>query len=402
METSTGDLFCDTDVSPDDVWGDPVICAEPATQNPAPALPPKRLRPEYPAPSAATGGEGLRISYDMAPRDNGGPLAPLEIQEIRGEVVRLEPEEPAVSRMPRHVAFHERPAHAPDPAAASGEATDWGRAKRQPVIWILGIGMAVAATVVGAMVMLPFVNKSNAARPPLPGQSEWVLEAVTEADAISEMLSRKAEAERVFQDFISAPSPEAIPPLIRDPEKIDGLIREMRHPAGAFANRPPPKTRNWIVRETPLIRYGILTGILPDHSNFEAYFTLAQGRLVMDWKASTAYGTAGFAELAQKQGNPAEIRTMILPSDFYTLAFPEGAYQNYQMVSPDQRESIWAYSRRGTDVHEALKLLLNSGEIITDETEPVKVTVRLEPGPANSLPGQWQIVELLHKDWIAP
>jgi hypothetical protein len=46
--------------------------------------------------------------------------------------------------------------------------------------------------------------------------------------------------------------------------------------------------------------------------------------------------------------------------------------------------------------------LIKGGYILEGRKEGEKVTVRLAPGPGDSLPGQWEIVELLHKEWIAP
>jgi hypothetical protein len=255
--------------------------------------------------------------------------------------------------------------------------------------------------VVGGVLALPRINKPNEARPG-SGESEWVVEAVANGETMADMLSRKGEAGRVFHEFLTASSAEAVRPLVRDPGETVGLIRKIRR-LPLFSPPPPPlKIDNWGAYENQSLTYGILTGTLPDHSKFETYFTVLDGRLVMDWKASTACGTATFAQLRRNQGDPAEIRGWIEPVEFYSLAFSENSHQAYQLASPDKLQVIWTYARRGSDVHQALKLLIKGGYIIKGRTEPQKVTVRLAPGPADSLPGQWQIVELLHKEWISP
>lgn len=403
METRLIDRFSDTapDVSPEDVWGDaPGFHCD--IQNAATALPPKRPRTENPSPPAEDC--GLRIVSRVPSQPGGEYFPPLEVQEINGSVVRLSPEEPAAPRMPRQITFQERPACQDENRSGTGETNDWGSPKKPSIFWILGTGLAVAAMVIGAMMLLPFVNKSNAAWP-RAGQSEWVLDpedAITSDESLSGMLARQPEAERIFHAFISAPSAETILPLVRNPEKMAGLIRAGRYPGGAFANQRASKTTSWSVLENLGLTCGLLKGTLPDHSKFDAYFVVSQGRLVLDWKASTAYGTASFTELLQKQGNPAEIRAWITPADFYTQAFPEGSFQCYQLVSPDHQQSVWAYSPRGSAAHKALNSLIKGGYILQKQAASEKTTVRLEPGPGNAQPNQWLIGELLHKDWITP
>jgi hypothetical protein len=42
------------------------------------------------------------------------------------------------------------------------------------------------------------------------------------------------------------------------------------------------------------------------------------------------------------------------------------------------------------------------GAILSGTPLPKKFTLRLKAGSDDALPNQWTIVELLHKDWIAP
>lgn len=400
MEARQNELFSNApEVAPGDVWGD-APCMDGSSPNPVVTLPPKRAKPEKSGGLVTGQTDGcLRLGSKVSFPQTDEAYAPLEVHEIDGSVVRLQPQEPEVMRMPRQIVFHERPP-LQDAHALAGEASDWGRSKKQPLVWILGTGMAVAAMVVGAILLLPFINRSNAAR---PGQvdTEWVLEPIANAESLSDMLARQAEAERVFREFTNARSAEDVLPLVRDPDQVAALIRARQHPAIA-TKQGVPKTLAWGARERQALTYGILSGNLPDYSGFEAYFTVSEGRLVMDWKASTAYGTADFAQLAASQGNPAEIRGWITPADFYTLAFPESGFQAYQLSSPDRQQSIWVYARRGGEVHQKLKTLLKGGYILEGRKDPEKITVRLESGSADSLPGQWSLVEILHKEWIAP
>jgi len=387
------------EVSPEDVWGDS-FGDEVDAGNTGTNLPPKRVKEAVPASGGAEGDVGLRIGGGLSSHAAGDAAPRIEVQEIDGSVVRLDPETATEPWAPRQFTFQQRPAG----RSNAGEARDWGRSRKQPVIWLFGSGVAVLATVVGAVMLLPSIDKSIAARP-RPGDTELVLEPdgmTAEAQAIKNMLARQAEAEGIFRALVTAPSVADILPLLRDAGGIAGLIQPNHYLLGGFVDRLPPKTDHWTALRSEDLTYGLLKGTLPDHSRFEAYFVIEDGRLVLDWKASSAFGTADFAELAQKRGNPAEIRAWISNAGFYTLAFPEDEFQCYQLLSPDRQQSVWAYSHRGGVAEALINSRLKGGYILQNEEESMKATFRLEAGPADALANQWLIGELLHKDWIAP
>ncbi len=401
METPSEIYSCAPDVSPEDVWGD-AACLVCEGQDPTVILPPKRVREDKPdgLGSATNDDGGLRIGAWTPDHSIAKTFSKLEVQEILGDVVRLHPEEPEVARMPRHIVFHEKPASL-DELAMSGEAPEWGSSKKQTIFWILGAGVAISALIIGAIMALPFINKPNAARPH-SGQPEWVVETMADGQDLNDMLALQDEAVSVFRKYKHASSAEEVLPLVREPEAVADLIRADHRPPHDPADQRPPRIRAWGARENQSLTYGILTGNLPDYSEFETYFTVSDGRLVMDWKASTAYGTADFSELAQNRGNPAQIRGWIEPMDFYNLVYPEESFQSYQLRSPDREKTIWVYARRGSDAHARINALLKGGFILEGRKDPGKVTVRLARGPADSLPNQWALVELLHKEWITP
>ncbi len=398
METPSEIYSCSPDVSPEDVWGD-AACLVSEGQGPAVILPPKRVKEDKldGFDSATNDDGGLRIGTRTPAHSTAKTFTKLEVQEIRSDVVRLLPEEPEAGRARPQPVLQERQASADD----LGEAREWGSSKKQSIFWMLGAGVVVAALIIVAIMALPFINKPNAARPH-SGQPEWVVETMADGQALSDMLARQAEAVSVFRKYAHASSAEEVLPLVREPEAVADLIRAKHRPPNDPADQRPPRIRTWGARENQSLTYGILTGTLPDYSEFETYFTVADGRLVMDWKASIAHGTADFSELAQNRGNPAEIRGWIEPMDFYNQVYPEESFQSYQLRSPDREKIIWVYARRGSDTHARLKALLKGGYILEGRKDPGKVTVRLAPGPAYSLPNQWALVELLHKEWITP
>lgn len=399
------------DVAPDDAWGDvegcltgPIVVEEivepvPATL-PAAILPPKR--PKEISAQGTPGDEGLRIDSNIQRRLPEEPEVRLEVQEIDGSVVRLDPEVPTAPRMPRQLTFHEKPPENPEARERQGEGREWGRASRFSIRWIAAISVTVAGVVISALVMLPKINQANAAR---PNEMELVIETddnVEEIAAIQDMLARQPEATQMFREFATASLVDDVLPLLRDRQNVEPLVRGKDWAPIAPADWTPSAGLNWFVFDEKGQAFGILEGSLPDFSNFSAYLALKDGQLHLDWKATTGYSTAGFDEMARGTGNTAEIRALASPSGFYTDVFPEQEYQSFQLFSPDGEQAVWAYTQRGSRVDADLGRVLSKGAILEEAQGKKKVTLKLARSPGGGLPNQWLVEEMLHKDWITP
>ena len=393
------------DITPDDVWADPE-CLQDGGQR---TLPPKRPKNLNGRP-ANTGGhdDGLRIGSGLqspiASHETG--QTGLEVAVITGEIVRLDPEIPSVERVARQFTFHQRPDDGGRNHSTAGEASEWGRSRKaspRSILWIAACCLAVSSVVVVAMMMLPRINRSNA-MDLRPGQTELVIAEDTRdaAKPISEMLARQNEAERIYQTWLIATSKDDISHLIRNPEEVLPLIADDALPRLAPDQAIPERGTTWNAFERGGLVFGMLEGSLPDHTTFSAYFVIVDGSLRMDWEATAAHGSADFATLARREGDASEIRGWVKPSDFYTLAFPEAQYQSYQLLSPDQSASLWVYAPLGDPAHDLLSGEFEGGVILSGTPQPKKFTLRLNAGSEEALPNQWSIVELLHKDWIAP
>lgn len=388
------------EVAPDDVWGD----AE-GFQDSSTALPPKRPKPEgaTPAPSARNN-EGIRIETITPRRQTEDSPHKLEVKEFDGTVIRLDPvEDNGPAKVPRHVTFHEKPAESDGNDLKSGEASEWGQSRKQSIRWIIGTGVGVATLVIVALMLLPLVNKSNAARTtPQEGLDAQTEQHSEDATPLSDLLTRQKEAELIFRTYASARIVDDFLPLIRDAKTLEPIIRAQQRPALANKAWDPTKSTKWNVSSNEGGPYGLLQGTLPDYSKFSAYLVLREGHLYLDWKATTAYGTATFDELSKNQGNPSEIRASISIADFYTIGYPEAEYHSYRLTAADDVQTIWCYTRRGDATDQVVEGLFQPGQILRSVSELQKVTLRLNRGPAGTLPNQWMIAELLHKDWINP
>ena len=391
------------EVSSDDVWGDAVALA-PNPSGHATVLPPKRPKAPDSPPPTRNSMTGLRIesqtqnrpAYDVSSHQ-------LEVQEIDGSVVRLDPEPPEVEKIPRQFTFRERPAATIDTSENRGEGPEWGHARKYPIRWMLGASAAVAAVVVTSMGLLPLVNKSNAARP-IVAETPWVQskESIKGAATLNDMLGRKTEADQILRKYLTATIVDEIIPLTRDPKTVEPLIREIHRPMRVPKAWAPTQDTNWSVKDTDGSLFGLLEGTLPDFSRIHAYFVLSENHLFLDWKATTGFGTATFDDLERNQGDPSEIRATLIPSDYYTNIFPEEKYQSYQLVAPDQLKAIWCYALHDSDEYDKIRRMFQGGEILKSTPEPQKLTLRLARGPEGSLLNQWLIADILHKDWITP
>ncbi|MEO5712950.1 MAG: hypothetical protein ABIT37_05620 [Luteolibacter sp.] len=389
------------DVSPDDGWDD----AEGFGANASTAgtiLPPRRVPTERADSTPADhSSPGLRIESNVARREAGDHSPGLEVQEISGSVIRLEQTAPGPPKVARQVVFQERP---PEEKKTLGEGRDWGTAQKFSMRWATLIGTGVTSVVILALMMLPSINKTNAARTTLPDHDMKVIEeeSVDGMDAVNALIAKQPEAEQMFRSYLSARVAGEALPLLLDADSVSEIFRRNWRQSGIGKDWAPSQDTEWQVMKSGTRPYALLEGTLPDFSKFSACFVTKHDKLLLDWKATTGYGTATFDELSKKQGDPGEIRGHLSQTNFYTTTWPEVDYQSYQLLAPVGETSVWCYARRTEKAGGECADLLRTGEILDETQGSRKITVRLAPGPAGALPNQWQITEVLHTDWLTP
>lgn len=346
---------------------------------------------------------GLRIESSIR-HGEASPPSQLEVQEIRSDIVRLEQAEQSPSKPPRQVTFQQLPPTNKDSQTSHGEGANWGAGHHHSTRWLLGSGAAVFAIVVTAMILLPFINKPNAPTVPRPGAQAKLagLKETNETDVLRGLFTKQAEALQIFRSYITASNVDEIVPLVRDGATMTELLAKTWQPSTVQKSWSPPADSSWTLAEQNGQAYGILQGTMPDGSKFTAYFSHKNDRLQLDWKATTAYCSATFAQLEKNQGNPAEIRGVISPANFYTAVWPEADYQSYRLLSADGVTFIWCYARRDSPANESITLKLRKSNLTRKLHGSCKITLQLERGPDGAPPNQWLIGEMLHLDWISP
>jgi len=285
-----------------------------------------------------------------------------------------------------------------------GEEQKWGSATKRSIRWIISSGIGITLLVVFALMMLPTINETNAARPSA-SQIGLVIdpaEHISNIESLNEWLARRSEAMQLFRAFATSSSVEDVRPLIREPVTNLELVKKNIQKKSASDDWSPPQSSSWIAFEAGDQICGVLEGTLPDFSKFRAYMIDSENHLVLDWKATTGHGSATFDELAAGQGDPGEIRAFISSSGYYNHIFTEADYQSYQLISPDETKSIWCYTRRGQTADAQFKKIFFEGDIIKPEKLAYRVTVRLARGQDDTLPNQWILDELLHHEWVNP
>ena len=395
------------EVTPDDSWGDaPDFHSETAV---SPSVLPRRRsvtdRTSSPgAASADVAGIGLRIESNYTRGEATDSPQRLEVQEIGGSVYRLEDSMPTPPKVARQLTFHEKPIFKKRGENLTGEGRDWGKAPRQPKRWLVGIGLGVGVLVVSLLMVLPAINAPSTlqAHPEAGILSVVNEEKIAGMDALNLLLTKQPEAMEIFQTYARASQPDEVLLRIRDGRALTDTLHGSWHPLGISKSWIPSADSTWTVLDLANHPCAILSGDFPDHSKFTAYFINLGNQLQLDWKATTAFGTASFGQLAENQGDGHEIRGLISNAEYYSATWPEADYQCYRFVAPDEKTSIWCYARRGEPAEEAIGPLLNKGEIVQEAQSSQKITLRLEPGPSGALPNQWFIREMLHIDWVSP
>jgi hypothetical protein len=387
----------------DDEWGD-AIGHEAATAVSASVLPPRRLATEKSTQAEARAEIGIRIDKKVARDDVFEVPQRLQVQEIRGEVIRLEQEAQAPPKVDRVITFLERPARLKSGKKTRGEAAEWGLANRESNRWILAMGAAMVAVVSLGIFMQPKINATNAPRFD-PNNAMIVDDSEDNTKGMEQlnvMLEHVGDARNIYGAFATAGIPDEILALIRDSAAVKDQLLKYWTPMGISPGWSPGEDCSWLALMVEGRAVGVLEGILPDRSAFKAYFVLEGDGPRLDWKASTGFGTAPFEELKIGGGDASEVRGVISNADFYSNIFPEEDFQCFRLTSPDKEMAVWCYSPRSREITEKLAIRLGEGEILEKESDPQQVTLSLEHGPEGTLPNQWLMGEPITFGWVSP
>lgn len=280
------------------------------------------------------------------------------------------------------------------------EKTEWQGAQTFKVRWIVGISIGLIVLLAGSLALLPYINKAN----DIPEQAVVLraekLYAAERVQVAESLMESRLDAVSIFNVYLSTSVADDLLPFIRDREEVEPLLRSAELPGVQGLTWTSNPQADWSILMVNGWPCALLSGVLSNFEDFTAYFVWENDMLLLDWEATTGYGTATFDELRDGQGDASEIRGVLSPSVFYTAAYPEEDYQSYQLVEPLGDRAVWCYVKRKTPLETMIHMMFVGGGIIRQQVEPTKVTIKLSRGTEGAMSNQWLIEELLHEQWV--
>jgi hypothetical protein len=343
------------------------------------------------------------LNSDEHDSDDDGTVR-LQVDEIApSEVVRLNHKPFYHAKPERQIVFVEKPNIPPPDSELVGENATWGHTKTHSQKWIYVACLGALVTILIFLALLPLINSTNleSAEKNTPSAQVTIEKKNSSLEAVNLLLPRQPEALQIFKAFVKARRSDDVLSIVLDRQALAETIHTKWRSLSTPASWTPKTDSNWSAQETDGHAFGILQTEMPDLSKVTAYFALQDRILLLDWKATTAYGTATFAQLEKKSGDPSEIRGTISPADFYPSTWPESIYQSYRLIAPAGDIAIWCYAKRDGLANAKIAPYFHRSEISNQAQNDSKATLRLERGPDESAANQWLIAETLRLDWCS-
>jgi len=399
------------ELAPGDDWGDEGAAGEQGV-----VLPRKRSADERPAFREVKddGPKGLEIGVRIVEESDTPKSAKvtahrLEVQEFAPKQSVVESAAvPLPKVVPKLVLEKVETPSEEESEIWSPRATDadnWGKQHKGSFRWMVITGIVLGAVLITIAILLPRMGWKGEKRAKsyfssLEIDDTPVLATEKNDEGLPENAQEQSMATAVV--YANAKSLEEVLPLVRDRARVEPLMRQRWKPFPVTSKWAIPDEAQWSIQRIDDREFGHLTGMLPDFNPFQMFFVRDGDKMVVDWEASFAYSETTFADLSKNQGAGGVIRGILAPADLYTISLPEEAYQCYRVTSPDREIGIWCYVKRNTPEAEKIAGLFQQSAIPREIFGEYPVTLKLEKAPADSLPNQWVISEMLHIDWITP
>ncbi|MGC6582335.1 MAG: hypothetical protein ACON4K_08435 [Akkermansiaceae bacterium] len=144
-----------------------------------------------------------------------------------------------------------------------------------------------------------------------------------------------------------------------------------------------------------------------DQEKVSAFFVFEEGKLLLDWDATTGWGEVSWSELRSTKPREAKIlRARVVKKASYDALLGEVIQSGYLLSNDDGSQFIFAFIPLDSDENrandKALKDLLNYGQLSTVLKGNLRVTVRVRFGNEKGRGGRFEIVDYLHEGWVKP
>lgn len=291
--------------------------------------------------------------------------------------------------------------------SSRGERENWGDKRgRGKSHWILASGVVIVLLVIFSVFLSHRIAKKGKRNSEisifskLDAVQEEVVDDLEGVEKLIDFEKSHAKARHIFGAYVTARSAKDFERLIHNPSQNLPLLKKSWQPSAVNLEWTPDENTAWNLVEMGELKYGVLVGTGADFTKFTAYFRQNESGLKIDWRATSAYGSATFAELKEGKGDAGEIRAKVTRAEFYTYALPENRFRCFRLLSPDDEEAIWGYVNIDSDLDLELSKLFMPSEITGEVQTQVSITLSLSPGPEDSLSNQWMITKIKGKSWI--
>lgn len=332
----------------------------------------------------------------------------LEINRIGEDVVRLESDSLSDSstQAAAKPVMQQRISRETRQEMEQGEA--WGGDGTQSHRWMLWGGAGVVVAIIAGWAIQSFLAYQTSSEGRTQGYADLkVVEDVTPPSGPAAYFEENPgeianQMRETLSGYARARTVEEVLPLIRNSSAIRPLLAQKWKPWNVPKGWAPTDEAMPSYGSVGSMAYGVIAGRTPDFSPYEVLFVRENGKMLVDWEATTGYSDPPFSTLADASLKSANARVVASPASYYNVAFPESDYLCYRLTAPMEENILWGYVRKGTPAANSMTEVLRQNSVILDGISEAPLRLRLSRGPQGPLPNQWMIVDVLHKGWVSP
>ncbi|WP_411825814.1 hypothetical protein [Luteolibacter sp. AS25] len=292
------------------------------------------------------------------------------------------------------------------------EQQNWGQQTQDTTLkWMLVSGiLVVAGIVVLALFLSQIIGKKEVRESqksifskiaPVVSKFEAAENGAAEATVTEKLMIQEQRARSIIEAYLKAKTPDDFSGFIRKSDEIMPLVEKFWKPIeDVDEDWKLGSNSNWRVIRDGGLHYAILNGENPDFTEYTAYFVLEGEDIKLDWKASSGYSSANFADLMKGEGDASEVRVWMSPADFYTFSLPDGEFMSFRLSAPNREQNLWGYVPREGKLFEEIIPFFAASQISGERKNEVQVILKLVEGPEGSIANQWIIEDVLGESWI--
>lgn len=310
------------------------------------------------------------------------------------------------------------------PDMAALEESRWGNERTSGSSWTM-IGAIVITLAVLALVSVRECGQDSASKTRVSSADQLLTPAGDDNDVdewfekhVGTLPDRIAD---VLNAFFVAENDEARSKVVRFPELF--LERSKSHRAMAKPRLQDDSGRSIRIKQIGDTSYVVYECKDEDFLPFRAYLTRDGEDLKLDWSATVAWSSMNFDDLRKKPisggpeysgsdtasqdspglAEPVLLRCMLSRRNgFYAGPYNDEDYSVFMLLSPDKTQNIWGYTQRNSPLDIELRKMLDHGLFVIELKKDLRVTVRITHGVSDALPSQFELVELVHSEWVHP